>query len=291
MGKIDILGVTHAYDLTVSANHNKNPVLIFIHGWLLSRGYWQPLIDLLSPQYSCLVYDLRGFGESQESSCPKSSYRSYNLASYAQDLSILIEKLEIESAWLIGHSLGGNIALWGARYCSEQVNGVICLNSGGGIYLKEEFERFRKAGVQIVKRRPRWLAYLPLMDLVFARAMVATPLARHWGKQRLLDFLKADQQAAIRSLIDTTTENEVHLLPQIVSQIEQPVYFLAGTKDKIMEMKYVEHLASFHHLFQNNINNVFPIDDCGHLAMLEQPVVVSQQIMRLVQPTGELNLV
>lgn len=290
MGKIDILGVSHAYDLIGNLDQQDRPVLIFIHGWLLSRSYWQPLIELLSQEYPCLIYDLRGFGDSQASSKTAKS-RSYNLASYAEDLSILVQKLEIESAWLIGHSLGGNIALWGARYCPEQVQGVICLNSGGGIYLKEEFERFRKAGAQIVKGRPQWLSLVPFMDFVFARAMVARPLKRFWGRKRLLDFLRADQQAALGSLMDTTTENEVHLLPQVVSQIEQPVYFIAGSKDKIMELKYVQHLASFHHFFQSNVPNVFSIPDCGHLAMLEHPQWVAYKILNLLQPTSELNLV
>jgi 2-succinyl-6-hydroxy-2,4-cyclohexadiene-1-carboxylate synthase len=281
MTKVDILGIPHTYDL-ISSSTAKDPVLIFIHGWLLSRNYWQPMIERLSAYYPCLVYDLRGFGDSQNPSA-KLSQRNYTLASYAKDLCVLLEKLQIEQAWLIGHSLGGSIALWGAKYCPQQVKGVICLNSGGGIYLKEEFERFRNAGKQIVQRRPSWLCYLPLIDLFFARAMVARPLSRYWGRQRLLDFLKADQQAALGTLMDTTTETEVHLLPQIVASLKQPVYFFAGTKDKIMEPKYVQHLASFHELFQTNGGNVFEIPDCGHLAMIEQPSIVSSQIISLLQ--------
>ncbi|NES80160.1 MAG: alpha/beta hydrolase [Moorea sp. SIO2B7] len=204
MAIIDILGVPHVYELTTLPSKSSSPVLIFIHGWLLSRAYWQPLIDRLASDYQCLIYDLRGFGDSRvspitsnqvsksnlncqnlngEENLPSNS--NYTLAAYARDLSILLEQLDIEQAWLIGHSLGGSIALWGADFCSKRVRGVICLNSGGGIYLKEEFERFRATGQQIVKRRPRWLFYVPLIDLVFARAMVARPLPRHWARQRI----------------------------------------------------------------------------------------------------------
>jgi 2-succinyl-6-hydroxy-2,4-cyclohexadiene-1-carboxylate synthase len=282
MAQIDISGFPHVYDLKQKDSQVDNPVLVFIHGWLLSKSYWQPLIDLLSPKYPCLTYDLRGFGDSQLSSNTKLQ-QSYTLQSYAQDLSILLEKLDIKQAWLIGHSLGGSIAIWGAKCVPERVKGVICLNSGGGIYLKEEFERFRNAGAQIVKRRPRWLVYLPLIDLLFARTMVDRPLARNWGRQRLLDFLKADEEAALATLMDSTTEEEVHLLPQIVANLEQPVYFLAGSEDKIMELKYVQHLASFHQLFQGNACNVLTIPNCGHLGMIEQPCLVSNYILGVLK--------
>lgn len=300
MAFIDIQGAPHAYELT-PPTASSSPVLVFIHGWLLSRSYWQPLIDKLSPDYQCLSYDLRGFGDSQPqiSKTKKTqlnpntelaeqlddaelSSPNYTLAAYAKDLGILLQKLEIDQAWLIGHSLGGSIALWGAYVLPERVRGVICLNAGGGIYLKEEFERFRVAGQQFVRRRPIWLRYLPLIDLLFTRAMVARPLARRWGRQRVIDFVVANPEAALRTLLDSTTEAEVHRLPQVVSQLTQPLYFIAGAKDRVMEPKYVRHLASFHELFEGCGKNVIEIPDCGHIAMVEQPDAVETQIREIL---------
>lgn len=300
MATIDILGTPHAYELT-APTPNRSPVLVFIHGWLLSGSYWQPLIERLAPDYQCLVYDLRGFGDSQsqsdktqgrqlklnsellDSSDPLSlSNSSYTLAAYAKDLDILLQQLGIDSAWLIGHSLGGSIALWGASVASERVKGVICINAGGGIYLKEEFDRFRAFGQRLVKRRPRWLCYVPLMDLLFTRAQVARPLARRWGRQRIIDFVVANPEAALRALLDSTTEAEVHRLPQVVSQLKQPVYFIAGAKDTVIEPKYVRHLASFHKLFGDCGENVIEIPGCGHLAMIEQPDAVDTEIRNIL---------
>ncbi|HAA32659.1 MAG TPA: alpha/beta hydrolase [Cyanobacteria bacterium UBA8553] len=310
MATIDIRGARHTYELT-APKASSYPVLVFIHGWLLSRSYWQPLIDRLTPDYQCLIYDLRGFGDSQplspaqiektqktllkldstlplKSEVPEEleavslSTSNYTLASYAQDLAVLLQKLGIDNAWLIGHSLGGSIALWGASVASERVKGVICLNAGGGIYLREEFERFRVAGQQLIKRRPRWLCYVPLIDLLFTRAQVARPLGRRWGRQRVIDFVIANPQAALRSLLDSTTEAEVHRLPQVVSQLTQPVYFIAGAKDTVMEPKYVRHLASFHKLFQGCGENVIEIPGCGHMAMVEQPDIVNIEIRKIL---------
>ncbi|MEG4588147.1 alpha/beta hydrolase [Microcoleus sp. MOSTC5] len=286
MAKIDILGVRHAYDLTTPTA--TSPVLVFVHGWLLSRRYWQPLTDRLAPNYQCLTYDLRGFGDSQsdggrytEPSEPLNS--CYTPAAYARDLAILLEKLDISCAWLVGHSLGGTIALWGASQLSDRVKGVVCMNAGGGIYLKEEFERFRAVGKQLVKMRPGWLSHLPLADFVFGRDSVARSIGRSWGRQRLRDFVRAHPEAALGALLDSTTEPEIHLLPQIVSQLKQPVYFIAGTKDKIMEPKYVLHLASFHWMFQGCGENVLQLPDCGHLAMVEQPDAVASYLQNILK--------
>lgn len=319
MATINILGVRHAYELTdpTTGPH----ALVFIHGWLLSRGYWQPLIERLAANYQCLTYDLRGFGESQitpeaEVNCqqnllspipsvigtqpspsmpllepqnnqeaqalPILSAAHYTPAAYAEDLAVLLERLNITSAWLIGHSLGGSIALWAADKLPECVKGVICINAGGGVYLKEAFEQFRYSGQQLLKFRPRWLCQLPLIDLVFMRANVARAIARSWGRQRVIDFVVAHPEAALGTLLNSTTEAEINSLPQLVSRLKQPVYFLAGSKDKVMEPKYVRHLASFHALFQGCGDNVIEIPHCGHLAMLEQPDVVANLIESLI---------
>lgn len=304
MPTIEISGVPHAYELTSPPSTSDRPVLIFIHGWLLSRNYWKPLVNLLSADYPCLTYDLRGFGESQVNLLERQkslslsgrknqleaiddkSYSNYSLASYATDLQILLQKLAIKKAWTIGHSLGGSIALWAANTSPDLISGTICLNSGGGIYLKEEFERFRRAGQQIVRKRPSWLLSIPSIDLLFARIMVARPLERHWGRQRAIDFLRADATAAIGSLLDSTTETEVHFLPQLVSRLQQPVYFLAGDRDKVMEAKYVRHLASYHKLFAGNGDNVIELSNCGHLSMIEQPETVGAKIASILGKHG-----
>ncbi|MBV8885097.1 MAG: alpha/beta hydrolase [Chroococcidiopsidaceae cyanobacterium CP_BM_RX_35] len=302
MAAIDILGVQHVYELTPPTT---NPhTLVFIHGWLLSRGYWQPLTERLAPTYQCLAYDLRGFGQSQTRRSAGGSSKSapvpaqpespdglttlnsiatrYNPIAYAQDLAVLLQQLDITSAWLIGHSLGGTIALWGADYLPQSVKGVICINAGGGIYLKEAFEQFRLVGQRLLKVRPRWLSQLPLIDLAFTRSSVARPIARCWGRQRLIDFVQAAPEAALGTLLDSTTEEEVNRLPQVVSQLKQPVYFLAGALDPIMEPKYVRHLASFHPLFQACGANVIEIPQCGHLAMVEQPDAVASRIRSIL---------
>lgn len=321
MPSIDVLGVPHAYELTDAVEGR--PTFVFVHGWLLSRHYWQPLVQKLSPFYQCLTYDLRGFGASQEvdRSIPQKDSLSwqeslepenlaiahspfslgphlhpslhhtptrYSPAAYAQDLVALLESLNLSKVWVVGHSLGGSIALWAGAIAPETVQGVVCLNSGGGIYVKEAFERFRGAGQQMIKFRPGWLSSVPLLHLAFSRIMVHRPLARHWGRQRAIDFVAAQPEAALQSLLDSTAPEQIHLLPQVVAQLQQPVYFLGGQEDQVMELKYVYHLASFHPSFRAGETNVIEIPNCGHMGMLERTTAIAltlQQLQEKHQPS------
>lgn len=289
---IRLNGVPCAYVLTAATAQRQT--LVFVHGWMLSRHYWQPLVARLANTYSCLTYDLRGFGDSQliEPSSPLGRSHPlsvlpdqgspYSLQAYAQDLVDLLAYLNLDNVWLVGHSLGGSIALWAAQQQPAAIAGVICLNAGGGIYLKEAFDRFRAAGQQLVKFRPPWLGHLPLLDILFARANVARPIARRWGRQRVRDFVTACPQAALGSLLESTTEAEVHRLPHLVANLTQPVYFITGSQDDVMQPQYVRHLASFHPLFAATGQNVFELPNCGHLAMIEQPDAVAQHIQAII---------
>lgn len=309
----NILGAPHAYDLVSpamlpTATPTDRPAdrpqetLVFLHGWLLSRAYWQPLVSQLASQYRCLTYDMRGFGDSQGQSSegqaaggkmrdraeiylPMGSASApslYSLAAYAQDLGELLDRLELDSVWLMGHSLGGSVALWAAYLLPERVKGVICLNAGGGIYIPKEFEKFRAAGRQMVKFRPAWLAEMPLLPRVFCRAMVHKTLALEWGQQRIKDFVRADRVAAEGALLESTTCEEVHQLPQLVGKLTQPVHFITATEDTIMPPRYVRYLASFHSAFRED-EMVSEIPECGHMAMVEQPQAVADVVRSVLK--------
>ncbi len=300
MMTLTVRGADHCYDRThpqgafcgsqnvQTSSLNEPMTIVFIHGWLLGRTYWQPVIKQLGSEFPCLAYDLRGFGESKLDESDLALHtQEYDLKAYAQDLEELLDQLGIGPVWLVGHSLGGSIALWAAHRMGNRVLGVTCVNAGGGIYLKEEFEKFRNAGQQILKFRPRWLLKLPGLDRIFARTSVCQNIGLSFGRQRLLDFVNADAIAARDSLLSSTTEAEVHRLPQLLSELSQPVYFIAGQQDRIMEPRYVRHLASFHPLFQQcQGDNVVELENCGHLAMVEHPDLVAQHIRNAISCEG-----
>ncbi len=81
------------------------PVALLIHGWSSSWYAMSPLIPLFSKRFRCLAVDLPGYGKS-----PPGSERA-TIAGYADLLAELIKETSKRPVVLVGHSMGGMIAL------------------------------------------------------------------------------------------------------------------------------------------------------------------------------------
>jgi pimeloyl-ACP methyl ester carboxylesterase len=88
-------------------NYNKTrPTLVFLHYFGGSSLAWREVIKELAEDYHCIAPDLRGFGASN---APPA--KNYAVKDYADDVADLIRALTIENYALVGHSMGGKIAL------------------------------------------------------------------------------------------------------------------------------------------------------------------------------------
>ena len=94
--------------------------LVFVHGWLGSWRYWVPAMEELSIARRTYAFDLWGFGDSER-------HRDYSVRTYVELLQAFLDEMGIRRVALVGHSLGGLIALrfaaqWPSRV--ERVMGV-----------------------------------------------------------------------------------------------------------------------------------------------------------------------
>jgi len=94
--------------------------LVFIHGWGLNSGVWQPLVEKLSSHYQVITIDLPGFGLNTDN-----SIESYTLANVSSKIAEAINT----PAVYIGWSLGGLVATHLALNHSEKVQGLITVAS------------------------------------------------------------------------------------------------------------------------------------------------------------------
>jgi pimeloyl-ACP methyl ester carboxylesterase len=89
------------------------PPLVFIHGWCCNHAFFQPQFDYFKTSHTVTTLDLRGCGRSDQ---PESGY---DIPTLADDLAWLCRELQLSKPILIGHSLGGMIAIeLAARYPS-----------------------------------------------------------------------------------------------------------------------------------------------------------------------------
>jgi pimeloyl-ACP methyl ester carboxylesterase len=112
----------HSFSFTDSG---AGPALLFIHGLLGSQAQWAHLVDRLDDSHRVIVPDLFGHGESDK------PMGDYSLGAHAATLRDLLDRLEIERVTLVGHSLGGGIAMVFSYLFPERVDRLVLVSSGG----------------------------------------------------------------------------------------------------------------------------------------------------------------
>jgi pimeloyl-ACP methyl ester carboxylesterase len=99
------------------------PPVLLLHGWLGSWGLWQPTMEALGQKYRCYAMDFWGFGESGK------KRDSYALSDFMALVGQFMEVLGIESAPLIGHSMGGTTSLGATIRLPGRVTKVCVIGS------------------------------------------------------------------------------------------------------------------------------------------------------------------
>lgn len=118
METIDVNGVRLAYD-----RRGTGTPMVLLHGFPLDHHLWDEVIPLLEDQFDLILPDLRGFGGSST----VDSF--YSMEDYASDVAALLDHLDIQKAAIVGHSMGGYVALAFARLYPERVRGLGLVSS------------------------------------------------------------------------------------------------------------------------------------------------------------------
>jgi 2-succinyl-6-hydroxy-2,4-cyclohexadiene-1-carboxylate synthase len=219
-------------------------VLVALHGWLLSGRLWESLQRELGPGCALLAPDLPGFG-----TAPRPRGLLPNLASYGRWVAAWVER-ELgpkQPLVLMGHSLGGSVALHAAGHLSGQLRGLVQISAGGGVYQPRPFRQLRRGGTLLLGLRPRALAQWPLQS---------------WLPSPLL----ADARAARGLLACSTNRGAVRQLPRLAHALTVPSLWIAGSRDQVMAPRYVRHLASYADAHELEV-----LDGVGHLPMCQRP--------------------
>jgi pimeloyl-ACP methyl ester carboxylesterase len=101
------------------------PALVLLHGIGNNCQTWAPVIDRLAETHTVIAPDLLGHGNSDK---PRGDY---SVAAFANGVRDLMSVLDIERATVVGHSLGGGIALQFAYQFPERCERLALVSSGG----------------------------------------------------------------------------------------------------------------------------------------------------------------
>ena len=114
----------HGHDVAYR-QAGEGPLLVMIHGIAGSSGTWVPVMPLLAERYTVIAPDLLGHGESAK---PRGDY---SLGAYASGVRDLLGVLGHERATVVGHSLGGGVAMQFAYQFPQMAERLVLVCSGG----------------------------------------------------------------------------------------------------------------------------------------------------------------
>jgi pimeloyl-ACP methyl ester carboxylesterase len=265
LSRININDINIHYESHVCHQADPKETIILIHGYLSSVFSFRQLIPLLCDRFSVYALDLPGFGESD-----KSKTFSYSLANYGELIQSFMDRMGIETAALIGHSMGGQVALHAAKQSPSRVTKLILLASSG--YLKP------------FKKRLIWLSYMPFFTWwvrrTFEQRNAWEVLKQVVYDASIIDQTMVDSYVApmksssfYRAMIGLLREHGGDLTEDDLRTINVPSQLIWGRQDQIVPLAVGERLnkdlpgASLH---------VF--DNTGHLLPEEKPQEVFEKI-------------
>lgn len=219
----------------------KGRPVFFLHGWVGSWKYWIPTMQVASTSYRAYALDLWGFGETAKNP------QGYSLDIQADMLRAFMDKMGIGKIALVGHGLGGLVALNFAKRWPESVDRIMTINC------PLEFDA--------VHARMRTSAPADLVDWLSSR----TPDSA----AALSDAAKTDPRAIAASMEELQSNN----LFGAARQTNLPCLFVYGQNDPAIPPPSTEKLASLSHMMHQVV-----LDGSGHFPMMDE----SQKFNRLL---------
>lgn len=250
--------------------------IVLVHGWGDTGETWQFVVDRLPAHRSVLAYDARGFGGTQ---WPRDGYW---FPDYLADLEAIIDHVSPDAPVdLVGHSMGGNVAMLYAGVRGNRVRRLINL---------EGFGMRRTQPDQAPARYREWLDEMKIGQVfstydsfdhfasILARRNPRTPpdrldfVARSWGRQR------ADGRIELRA-----DPRHKHVNPVLYQreqalacwkEITAPTQLVIGGKSEFTQRMLDEMAADrWEDLFNHT---TVTIPDAGHMLHHEQPEAVAE---------------
>ena len=260
------------------------PAILLIHGIAGSSETWAPVIEPLAEEYTVVAPDLIGHGDSAK---PRGDY---SLGAYASGIRDLLQAIGHERVTVVGHSLGGGIAMQLAYQFPERCERLVLVSSGG---LGREVSFLLRAAtlpgsewVIPVLASDRVLTAGNMLGRLVGRAglRAGSDLEELWRALTALHDSGARQAFVytLRSIVDAGGQR-VSARDRLYMAKEMPTLILWGESDRIIP---VQHGEEAHDAMPESRFETFP--GAGHFPHRDDParfVRVLDDFIRSTEPS------
>jgi len=237
--KIIEIGV---YKLAVYESNGKGQNFLLIHGNSLSaKSFNRQMDSSLGGNFHLIALDLPGHGDSLRANNPR---KDYSIPGYSEVILALITYLKLTNLLLVGHSLGGHIAIETSEL-SPEIKGIFIFGTPP-------------------------LGIPPAINEAFLdMRLMPSLLVREGGEipQFFIDDFNSTDPNARKFLVRNTVKNNLKNEIEIVSNLKIPLAIIHGAHDKSINLEYIKKLK-IPSLWKNEVQI---IKDAGHTPQWETP--------------------
>lgn len=248
--------------------------LLFIHGLGSYLPAWNKNFAVLAQDYHCVAIDLPGYGKSS-----KGNYE-FTMTYYAQIIKEFVAKKGLKNIVLVGHSMGGQIALTTALQYPDLVEKLVLIAPAG-------FEPFNKG-------ERSWFSNVMTPDAVRLTPVdqIRTNLAYNFYNMPDDAEFMYDDRVAMRTATDfngyvyAVAESVKGMVEQpiydFLPRIKQPTLAIFGANDNLIPNRYL-HPGKTEKVAQDGISkmpngHLIMLEKTGHFAQFETPDKVNAAI-------------
>lgn len=263
-------------DITVGyMDEGQGPrTLLFVHGLGSYAPAWKKNLDDLRKDHRCIAIDLPGYGHSS-----KADYAA-DMAFYAGVIADLLRNLQVGPVTLVGHSMGGQIAMVTALGHPDLVSGLVLVAPAG-------FETFHKGQKQWFRE-----VFTPdLVRLTPVEAIRNNYATNFYRFPRDAEFMINDRIAMraasdFRWYCDIIPKNVRGMVDQpvydLLPEIRQPVLTIFGENDNLIPNRYLNG-GSTEAIARDGSRRIpnsllLMIPKAGHFVQFEKSVEVNKAI-------------
>ena len=237
--------------------------LLFIHGWLGSSLEWTYQLYYFNTKEHIIILDLPGFGKSDK---PKIEY---SIDFFTKQVVEFLKLLGYDEVILIGHSLGGMIALTIAIQNSKLVKKLIVISTCASFSqsIKNKWNLF---WINIVFR----LVYKNFLKNII-KQIISTEKEDREFKRHLINALKIPKSVVLNTFKNMTSKFNIN---KKLSQIFHPTLIIYGNEDKIISKSMIINLEE---LISNS--RIVVIEKSPHRVMIENHKKVNDIIDEFIK--------
>jgi pimeloyl-ACP methyl ester carboxylesterase len=235
--------------------------VIFLHGWLGSWRYWLPTMQVAADHFRTYSFDFWGFGDSRYNGVQES------IRTYSDQVIRFIDALGIEHVLLVGHSMGGMVAMKTALDYPERIGRVVTV------------------GAPFVGDSISWLLKLTDMPLVanfFARWC--------WLRRSLFSFFMGQgQDSSVQEIINDSVKSNGHTLNATIrsmlrtdlraelEHLQVPAMIIHGGRDDIVDARQVD---LFNHI---PLAEIMLLNGSRHFPFLDDPDIFNYMLLHFLR--------